>query len=233
MIRPAALIHSIGLVVVIVVLVVAGKFLIRAAIVALFRYPMWTALLVGVGLTQIGEFSFVLVRIARSSGLVGEDVYNATLAASLLTILLNAVLMRVAPGWVRKRQIGTALTEAIAPIEMHDHVVICGFGRIGSLVGTALETFSLPYVVVEVDPDIVKALRARGVACIFGNAAHISIVERTNVARASLVVITVPDKEPASAAIRTVRKLNPAIPILSRAHRTADREDLLKDGAPR
>ncbi len=231
LIRPSALIHSSGLVVVIVVLVVAGKFLIRAAIVAVFRYPLWTALLVGVGLTQIGEFSFVLVRIARSSGLVGEDVYNATLAASLLTILLNAVLIRVAPGWVRKNEVGTELTEAIAPVEMHDHVVICGFGRIGSLVGTALDTFSLPFLVVEVDPDIVRALRARSVPCIFGNAAHVSIIERTHVARASLVVVTVPDKQPASAAIRSIRKLNPAVPIIARAHRAADREDLLREGA--
>jgi predicted Kef-type K+ transport protein len=53
-----------------------------------------------VGLTQIGEFSYVLVRVARDAGLVDADVYSATLAASLLTILLNAVLMRVAPEWV-------------------------------------------------------------------------------------------------------------------------------------
>lgn len=232
LIRPSALLHNFGLVVVIVLLVVVGKFVIRAAVVMLFRYPLWTALLVGVGLTQIGEFSFVLVRIARSAGLVGEDVYNATLAASLITILLNAVLMRVAPTWLRQRQMGAEVTQpTLGPPEMQRHVVICGFGRIGSLVGTALETFSLPYLVVETDPDIVKALRTRGVPCVYGNAAHLSIVERTQVAHASLVVITIPDKGPASVAIRNVRKLNAAVPIIARAHRTPDREDLLKDGA--
>ena len=231
LIRPSALIHSMGLVVVIVLLVVVGKFVIRAAVVVLFRYPLWTALLVGVGLTQIGEFSFVLVRIARSAGLVGEDVYNATLAASLLTILLNAVLMRTAPAWVNRRRMEKDSEVLQGSVEMQRHVVICGFGRIGSLVGTALETFSVPYVVVEIDPDIVRALRARGIPCVFGNAAHLSILERTHVGRASLVVITVPDKDRAASAVRNVRKLNPAVPIIARAHRVADREDLLKNGA--
>ena len=231
LIRPSALIHSMGLVAVIVLLVVVGKFVIRAGVVVLFRYPLWTALLVGVGLTQIGEFSFVLVRIARSAGLVGEDVYNATLAASLITILLNAVLMRVAPAWVNRRRMEKDSEVLQGSAEIQRHVVICGFGRIGSLVGTALETFAVPYVVVEIDPDIVCALRVRGIPCIFGNAAHLSILERTHVDRASLVVTTIPEKDPASVVVRNVRKLNPAVPIIARAHRVADRQDLLKNGA--
>lgn len=230
LIRPSALIHSIGLIAIIVLLVVLGKFVIRTAIVALFRYPLWTAVLVGVGLTQIGEFSFVLVRIARSSGLVGEDVYNGTLAASVITILLNAVLMRLAPAWVRERQIGTEFTDVAVSEQMQNHVVICGFGRIGSLVGTALESFSLPHVVVETDPDIVRALRARGVPCIYGNAAHSTILDRTHIDRASLVVLTVPEEAPALQAVRNIRKLNATVPIIARAHRPLDRGDLIKAG---
>lgn len=230
LIRPSALIHSIGLIAVIIVLVVFGKFLIRSAVVILFRYPLSTAVLVGIGLTQIGEFSFVLVRIAHSSGLVGEDVYNATLAASLITILLNAALMRFAPGWVRKTPT-TNEGPGVSDDATHDHVVICGFGRMGSLVGTAIETFAVPYVVVESDPDIVDALRKRRVACLFGNAAHLRILERAYVDRARLVLITLPEKGTASAAVRNVRRLNPAVPIIARAHRMTDRDDLLKDGA--
>jgi monovalent cation:H+ antiporter-2, CPA2 family len=230
LIKPSSLGHSIGLIGIIVLLVVIGKFVIRTAIVLLFRYPLWTSVLVGVGLTQIGEFSFVLVRIARSSGLVGDDVYNATLAASLLTILLNAALMRLAPAWVRKRQIGTELLQAPAPAGIHDHVVICGFGRIGSLVGTALESFSLPYV-VEFDPEIIKALRARRVPCIYGSATHMHILERSHLEHASLVVVTIPDGTPASETVRSIRKLNPTIPVIARAHRTIDRDSLLRTGA--
>ena len=71
-----------------------GKFAIWTFVVWLFRYPPRTALMVGLGLTQIGEFSYVLVRVARDAHLVTDDIYHATLAASVITILLNGLLMR-------------------------------------------------------------------------------------------------------------------------------------------
>jgi monovalent cation:H+ antiporter-2, CPA2 family len=81
----------------IVVLTMVGKFAIWTLIVWLFRYPPRTALMVGLGLTQIGEFSYVLVRVARDAHLVTDDVYRATLAASVITILLNGLLMKALP----------------------------------------------------------------------------------------------------------------------------------------
>jgi CPA2 family monovalent cation:H+ antiporter-2 len=83
-------------------LVVLGKFVIWLAVVRLFRYPLWSAVLVAIGLTQIGEFSYVLMQVARDAKLVGNDVYNAILAASLVSILLNAALMKVAQRWQPK-----------------------------------------------------------------------------------------------------------------------------------
>jgi CPA2 family monovalent cation:H+ antiporter-2 len=88
----------------IVVLTVVGKFAIWATVVWLFRYPPRIALLVGVGLTQIGEFSYVLVRVARDSNLVSGDVYNATLAASVVTIVLNGLLMKAMPKAIPGKQ---------------------------------------------------------------------------------------------------------------------------------
>ena len=102
--NPRALISYPVLLGAIVALIVVGKFLIWTAVVRLFQYPLQTAVLVGVGLTQIGEFSYVLVRVARDAGLVGSDVYGATLAASLITILLNAFLMHVVPNVIARRQ---------------------------------------------------------------------------------------------------------------------------------
>jgi CPA2 family monovalent cation:H+ antiporter-2 len=90
--HPSLLLEILGL-------VVLGKFVIWTAVVWLFRYPLRTAVLVAVGLTQIGEFSYVLIAVARDAKLVGNEVYNAILAVSLLSILLNAALMRVARRW--------------------------------------------------------------------------------------------------------------------------------------
>lgn len=95
--HPALLAEILGLVVV-------GKFLIWLAVVRLFRYPLGSAALVAIGLTQIGEFSYVLIGVARDSNLVGNEVYNAILAASLLSILLNAALMRIVRGWQVKHR---------------------------------------------------------------------------------------------------------------------------------
>ena len=102
LIDPASVVAHLPLLVAIIGLVVIGKLVIWALVVRLFGYPLVTALLVGVGLTQIGEFSFILVQVARGAGHVGDDVYNATLAASLLTILINATLVRLAPRWLAR-----------------------------------------------------------------------------------------------------------------------------------
>ena len=94
LVNPRILIARPGLLLVIVAMTIAGKFVIWGLVVWLFRYPGKTALLVGLGLTQIGEFSYVLVQVARDAKLVGDDMYNATLAASVVTILLNGLLVR-------------------------------------------------------------------------------------------------------------------------------------------
>jgi K+:H+ antiporter len=102
LIDPKALISDPALLGAIVAIITVGKFVIWSSVVKLFGYPVRTAVLVGVGLTQIGEFSYVLVRVARDAGLVEPHLYSATLAASLLTILLNAVSMRAAPEFLNR-----------------------------------------------------------------------------------------------------------------------------------
>ncbi|MGB8888003.1 MAG: cation:proton antiporter [Candidatus Korobacteraceae bacterium] len=100
LINPRAVLSRPGLLLAILALVVVGKFVVWTAVVKLFGYRLKTAVLVGTGLTQIGEFSFVLVQVAHANGLVGDEFYYATLATSLLSILLNATLVRTVPKWL-------------------------------------------------------------------------------------------------------------------------------------
>ncbi len=100
LINPRAVLRNPILLLAILALVIIGKFVVWAAVVKLFGYRWKTAVLVGTGLTQIGEFSFILVQVAHANNLVGDDFYYATLAASLLSILLNASLVRSAPKWM-------------------------------------------------------------------------------------------------------------------------------------
>jgi CPA2 family monovalent cation:H+ antiporter-2 len=234
LIDPSAVVTNLPLLGAIVGLVVLGKLVVWTLVVWLFERPFWTALRAAVGLTQIGEFSFILVQVARDAGHVGDDVYNATLAASLLTILINAVLMRVVPRWASTAQLAheaRELTAAPRPGGANRHVVVCGFGRVGSAVGEALETFGIPYTVVEMDPDVVKHLRRRGVACLFGDAAHARILEEAGAAGAALAVVTVPEIDYARLVVRGLRALNPGLPILARAHHGPAHEELIEGGA--
>jgi K+:H+ antiporter len=113
LVDPRLLVANLPLLGTLIALIVVGKLIIWTGVVRLFGYPSSTALLVGVGLTQIGEFSFILVQVARTAGHVGDAVYSATLAASLLTILVNALLVRHAPGWLgaARRRAGPAVPE--------------------------------------------------------------------------------------------------------------------------
>src|SRR5579875_1125704 len=94
LIQPKVLLNSLPLLGLMLLLVVAGKFVVWTGVVRLFRYPLPEAMLVAASLTQIGELSFVVVQVARSSGLIAENVYTTTIAASLVSILINVFLMR-------------------------------------------------------------------------------------------------------------------------------------------
>ncbi len=109
LINPRGIFANIGILLVVVGMVVVGKALIWTGITKAFGYSARTSILVGTGLTQIGEFSFILVQAARNSGLLTANFYHATLAASLITILINAALVRSVPNWLalpRRRQRG-------------------------------------------------------------------------------------------------------------------------------
>jgi len=112
-----------------------------------------------------------------------------------------------------------------------EHVVLCGFGRVGSAVGEALETFGTRFVVIERDPDIVRGLRSRGVRCLFGDAAQPRLLEEAHVARATLVVVALPEMDRARLVVRGVRAVSPQVPVLARAHTASAREALTEAGA--
>jgi CPA2 family monovalent cation:H+ antiporter-2 len=187
---------------------------------------------VGLWLTQIGEFSFVLVQVARNSGLVGGNVYNATLAASLVTILVNAAQVRYLPNWIGQLRLARhAAARTAFARELENHVVLCGFGRIGGEVGTALDAFRIPYVVIEIDPDIVETLRSRGISCLFGDATHERLLHEAHIRTSSLVILALPDASKNQLVIRRIRHQNLPVPILARAHSRRDYETLLEAGA--
>jgi CPA2 family monovalent cation:H+ antiporter-2 len=141
--------------------------------------------------------------------------------------------MRAALGWRPGRPGRRFFRGAAAgePVPEAGHAVICGFGRVGSAVGEALETFDVPFVAIELDPDIVRGLRARGVPCLFGDAAHRRILERAGADQAALAVVALPEVDRARQAVRHLRALNPDVPVLVRVHHPEAVDGLTRAGA--
>ena len=102
LIDPHVLAKSLPLLGLMLLLIVIGKFLVWTAVVWLFRYSFWTAIAVAAGLTQIGELSFVVVQVGRSSGMVAENVFSTLIAASLISILLNVFIVRGTFAWLNR-----------------------------------------------------------------------------------------------------------------------------------
>lgn len=235
LIDPHVIFDNLSLLATMIGLIVIGKLLIWTTVVRIFGYGLATAFLVGIGLTQIGEFSFVLMQAARTAGHVGGDVYNATLAASLLTILLNAALVRYVPTWMGRRRLPH---EALAPASLtsesavlRNHVVLCGFGGVGRALGESFQTFGIPYIVIERDPDIIRRLRTRAIPCLYGDASHQELLAKAGADRASLVIVALPEIEPATLTVRRVRTLNAKVSVLARAHGRIEAEKLAAVGS--
>ncbi len=229
-IDPASVLSHLPLLVAMVAMILVGKFVIRTGIVWLFGHSLQIALLTGIGFTQIGEFSFVLVRVAREAGHVGDNVYHAVLTASLVTILVNAMLLRYVPDWVAAWRLRHGWSAPATPPPPR-HVVLCGFGRVGSAIGEAFETFGIPYVVIERDPDLIRDLRARKMYCLFGDAGNRTVLHHAGAASATLVIVALPTFQPAVRAVRAVRHLNQSVPMLVRAHGRVEAEALGQLGA--
>ena len=122
LIDPKALSEHLALLGFVLVLIVLGKFLVWTTVVWLFRYPFRTAVAVAAGLTQIGELSFVVVQVARSSGLVDEGVFSTVIAASLISILLNVFVVKAVFRWTepdasRRKRVGGHIYEGIASLQ--------------------------------------------------------------------------------------------------------------------
>ena len=232
LIDPRRLLDNVPLLVTMVGLVVVGKMIIRAGVVRLFGETSWTALLTGVGLAQIGEFSFVLVQSARREGYIGQDIYQATLATSLITILLNATLVQLVSRYIGSLQAARGPRNAIRPLRaLEGHVILCGYGRVGSAVAEALETFGVPHVVIETDPDIVRGLRTRGVPSLFGDASHSRLLHAAGAEHAALAVVALPELDRVRLAVRKLRQVNPSLPILARSQDRAHHTGLREAGA--
>jgi len=232
---PAFMVRSWALVLLTVGLIIVVK---GAATVVLARWlgcPLRVALLMGAALAQSGEFSFLLARIGLEEGVMTTQVFNLLLSATIVTILLSPWVNRLAPvalRWLQARRPG-ALQEvgAVSPPDVAHHAIICGYGRVGSVVCTLLEQHRKPFVVVEEDPRTVMGLRARGVATVLGDVGMPQVLERAHLRSAHLLVLSIPERMAVRRALDYAREVNKGVTVLARTHSYDERIVLEARGA--
>jgi CPA2 family monovalent cation:H+ antiporter-2 len=219
-----------GVLLVMLGVVLVAKPVVWTAIALAFRQPLPVAVAVGLGQAQIGEFSFVVAQVGYATGLFGLDLYSAVLATSLVTLVVNALVFRRSrplERWTDRR----ARPADAVPTTQPPRVVIVGYGRVGSAVGEALETFGVPFAVVDFNPAVVQDLRRRVIPAVLGDAANDHALRAAGAAAARLVILAVPDSVKAGLALARLLQINPSLSVLARGHTADDRERLLTAGA--
>ena len=230
LIRPLDLLAEPLLLLLVLALILVGKFLLRILTLRLFRFPLNMGALVSVHLAQTGEFTFVMAQVALAAGVLAQSVYQAILAASLISILVISFLSDLAHKWI-ERPVPHVPPPGEVPETRSGHVLVCGFGRVGGTIGEALEAFEVPYTVVDLDFTVIEALRERGIPCVYGDAASEPVLRRAGVATARLAVVAIADFERTRLTVRRLREINPTVPILARSTHTDQRAPLIEAGA--
>lgn len=241
LIDPLFLWNNLELILGLVALVFIGKFLIITPLVMMFRYPLRTALITGLGLAQIGEFSFVLASEGQALGLVSRRVYLLILGTTAVTLVLTPFVLRLVPqllamaeSWpwlMRYLEKTDRPLEVAEELPIQNHVVVCGYGRIGQNIVRLLRDHSYPVIVIDQSESRIQELREAGIAYIYGNAASLHVLEKAGVTTAQGMAIALPDPMSTRLCLKRALELTPDLDVVVRANQDKDIELLYQLGA--
>jgi monovalent cation:H+ antiporter-2, CPA2 family len=195
--------------------------------------------LMGVGFAQIGEFSFVLADFGVGLRILPERGRDLILGASILTIFVNPFLFSLAEKFCRRLTSPQppeappppVIVRDLEPTRLCGHVVIVGYGRVGSLVAAGLKASGIAVLVIENAPDALEHLRASGLEFLDGSGADATVLQAANLSEARHLFVAVPDAFEASEIVKQARGLNPKLHIVARAHFDDQIADLTANGA--
>jgi len=226
-------------------IILLGKTIAAVALVLAFRYPLNTALTVGASLAQIGEFSFILVSLGLSLGLLPAEGSSLVVAGALISIACNAlVFAAITPlqTWLRthsalarrlehREDVLAELPMGTDQAHLTGQVVLVGYGRVGQRIAALLGEKGVSHVVVEQNREQVEKLRANNILAVSGDATEPSVLIQAHIARAGMLVIATPDAFDARKMLEIARTLNPAIETVLRTHSEEEATLLQREAA--
>lgn len=236
LVDPSLVVASLPTMIVLLVLIGPVKGLLVTAIGAAFRYPFRTTALAGILLAQSAEFSFVLARIGTNAGVVTDEHFGLLLTSAALTIILAPSAYQFGRPLVERldntlSRADDAATAPELPADARRIAVICGYGRVGRLVATALQRRGFGFVVVDESAHAVREAREAGIVAIRGNVENRVVLERAPLDRATVLVVAVPDPVSTRFVVDTARRAHPRLPIVARTHSQSERAVLRRIGA--
>ncbi|MGD9548227.1 MAG: cation:proton antiporter [Candidatus Krumholzibacteriia bacterium] len=229
-----------GMIALLLVLIIAGKFVLVFLTAAVMRLPLRVCVLTGAALSQVGEFSFVLLRAAGGTDLVPEPLGTQLLVAIILSMAVTPVFLAAGPALAagasrvtlleRLMKVRTPEPEAVGEA-LTGHVVIAGYGMAGEQVAAVLKEKGLPFLIIDINPENIHRAMQVGHTAFFGDVTSGEVLEHVAIGRARGLVLAVNDPDAAIRSIRAVREHAPHVRIIARTAYEADRVRLLGQGA--
>jgi CPA2 family monovalent cation:H+ antiporter-2 len=222
--------------------VLVVKALIAGVVTVWLGYGARIALIVGLSLAQVGEFSLVLAGVGRELQLLQGALFHIFLGAAILTMLVTPLMIEFGPrlavhvpqvripGSLRRMRMKAGEAE-IAVEPMRGHVIVVGYGVNGSNVSRVLRSTGIPFVVLELSGAAVQEGRGRDHPVVFGDAARTEILEAHGIERASMLVVGIADQTATRRIVRVARGLNPGLHILVRTRAVTEVDELRRLGA--
>lgn len=226
LVNPSMVIANWTLVLALLVLVVFGKWLINLLLGLILPASAHTMLVVAAGLSQIGEFTFIVGSEGIALGVLNQDQYGIILAAAAFSIILNPYMFKLIPAQERflkkipflwKRLDKHGPVPEVVQHGMHEHVIVVGYGRVGKYICSVLTQLDMPYLVVESDAVAAAEMQKRGIITLFGDAANSEILTHTGICEACALVVTTSDETVSEMVVAAARDMSPNLPIIARA----------------
>ncbi|ACS84831.1 YbaL family putative K(+) efflux transporter [Musicola paradisiaca] len=206
-------------------IIVFGKSMAAFFLVRLFGHSKRTALTISASLAQIGEFAFILAGLGITLGMLSDNGRHLVLAGAILSIMLNPLLFSLLERYLEKHETieEQIVEEAIEeekqiPIDLCNHALLVGYGRVGSLIGARLHQAGIPMVVIETSRARVDALREQGIKAVLGNATRPDIMEIARLDCASFLLLTIPNGYETGEIVASARARRADLKIIARAH---------------
>ena len=240
LVNPAYLLANVGPILALTALIMVANPLITISLGMIFPWSARTVLVVAAGLSQIGEFSFILGQAGIALGVINHDQYSLILAGALLSITLNPLMFRlINPLEQRLKRVSALwkLLDRSVPLPTVDedhltgHVVIVGYGRVGRHIANLLDRMEIPFLIIDADSTRVEELVKGAMHALYGDAANSEVLTHAGLDHARALVVAGPDESSSELVVAAARDLAPNLPIVARATTTDGVKRLARLGA--